>query len=50
MLKVILFGLGPIGAAIGRLTQEKPNMQIVGAIDVDPDKVGKDVGQVIGLG
>jgi 4-hydroxy-tetrahydrodipicolinate reductase len=49
-LRVILFGLGPIGAAIGRLTQEKPNMKIVGAIDVDPAKVGQDVGQVIGLG
>jgi 4-hydroxy-tetrahydrodipicolinate reductase len=29
---------------------QKPGMDLVGAIDVDPAKVGVDVGQVIGLG
>lgn len=48
-IRIILMGLGPIGAAIGRLVTEKPAMKIVGAIDLDPAKVGHDVGRVIGL-
>ena len=49
-LRVILFGLGPIGAAIGKLIADKPNAVIVAAIDADPAKAGQDVGEVIGLG
>lgn len=49
-LRVILFGLGPIGAAIGKLIADKPNAVIVAAIDADPAKAGKDVGEVIALG
>lgn len=48
-LRVILFGLGPIGAAIGRLALEKSGVKIVAAIDADPAKAGQDVGRVIGL-
>lgn len=48
-IRVTLLGLGPIGAAIGRLALEKPNMRIVAAIDADPAKAGQDVGRVIGL-
>lgn len=48
-LRVILFGLGPIGAAAGRLALEKPHVKVVAAIDMDPAKVGQDVGRVIGL-
>lgn len=50
MIRVVLFGLGPIGAGIGRVAAERSDFQIVGAIDVDPAKSGKDVGEVIGLG
>lgn len=49
-LRVILFGLGPIGAGIGKLIADKPNATIVAAIDADPAKAGKDVGEVIALG
>jgi len=28
---------------------QKPGLQVVGAVDVDPAKAGKDVGQVVGL-
>jgi 4-hydroxy-tetrahydrodipicolinate reductase len=49
LIQVILFGLGPIGASIGRVLANRTDIQIVGAIDVDPAKVGKDVGEVIGL-
>lgn len=49
-IRVILFGLGPIGSGIARLIAQKPGMQIVGAVDIDPAKVGRDVGDVAELG
>ncbi len=49
-IRCISFGLGPIGAGIARVVAARSEFQIVGAIDIDPAKVGQDVGQVIGLG
>ncbi|MGI9102085.1 MAG: NAD(P)H-dependent amine dehydrogenase family protein [Terriglobales bacterium] len=47
-IRVIQYGVGPIGAGMVRLMLEKPEIQIVGAIDVDPAKAGKDLGTVAG--
>jgi len=49
-IRVIHYGVGPIGAGIARLLLEKPNVRIVGAIDIDPAKVGQDLGFLIGSG
>jgi 4-hydroxy-tetrahydrodipicolinate reductase len=35
---------------VARLVAERPGLELVGGIDIDPDKVGVDVGEVIGLG
>ena len=43
------FGLGPIGAAIVKQVAARPGFKIVGAIDIDPAKVGRDLGDVVGL-
>lgn len=48
-IRVIHFGLGPIGCGIARVVASRPDYQIVGAIDIDSAKMGKDLGQVIGL-
>lgn len=48
-LKIIQYGIGPIGAAITRLIAAKPGAEIIGAIDIDPEKAGKDLGRVTGL-
>jgi hypothetical protein len=48
-IRVVPFGLGPIGAAVARLIAERPGFKIVGAIDIDPAKAGRDAGHVIGL-
>ena len=48
-IRVIQYGLGPIGSAIARHVVERPGLGLVGAVDIDPAKVGKDVGEVIGL-
>jgi 4-hydroxy-tetrahydrodipicolinate reductase len=48
-IRVMHFGLGPIGAAIVKQVAARPGFKIVGAIDIDPAKVGRDVGDVVGL-
>jgi len=49
-IQVLQYGLGPIGAAVLRIVAERPALHVVGAVDVDPEKVGRDVGEVVGLG
>ena len=48
-IRVMHFGLGPIGAAIVKQVAVRPGFKIVGAIDIDPTKVGRDLGDVVGL-
>jgi 2,4-diaminopentanoate dehydrogenase len=49
-IRVIEYGLGPIGSAAARLVAEHAGLSLVGAVDVDPSKRGRDAGEVIGLG
>ena len=49
-IRVIQYGLGPIGSAVARHVVERVGLGLVGGVDIDPTKVGKDVGEVIGLG
>ena len=49
-VNVAQYGIGPIGAEIARLLLTKSWVKLVAAIDIDPNKIGKDVGDVIGLG
>jgi hypothetical protein len=49
-IRVLHFGLGPIGAAIVKQVAGRPGFKIVGAIDIDAAKVGRDLGDVAGLG
>jgi 4-hydroxy-tetrahydrodipicolinate reductase len=49
-IRLLHVGLGPIGAAIVRQAAERPGLRIVGAVDIDPAKVGRDLGEVAGLG
>jgi hypothetical protein len=45
-IKVLHVGLGPIGAAIVRQVASRKGFIIVGGIDIDPAKVGRDLGDV----
>lgn len=49
-IRVVLVGLGPIGAAVGRQLDARKGFQLVGTVDIDPAKVGKDAGDVLELG
>jgi hypothetical protein len=48
-IRVLHFGVGPIGTAVVKQMASRPGFKIVGAIDVDPAKVGRDLGDVAGL-
>jgi hypothetical protein len=47
--RIIQAGLGPVGQAIAALALQRENLEIVGAVDPDPRKAGKDLGEVLGL-
>jgi hypothetical protein len=48
-IRVLHFGLGPIGTSIVRQIAARPGLSIVGAVDVDPNKAGRDLADVAGL-
>ncbi len=45
-IKVAQFGLGPIGLECLRLAAAKPWAEVVGGIDIDPAKIGRDLGEL----
>jgi hypothetical protein len=47
-IRVIQYGVGPIGASIARLMRQKDPLDIVGAVDKDLAKAGRDLGEVVG--
>jgi 4-hydroxy-tetrahydrodipicolinate reductase len=50
MIRVMHVGLGPIGALVARQIASRKGFRIVGAVDVDPAKAGRDAGDVIEAG
>jgi 4-hydroxy-tetrahydrodipicolinate reductase len=46
----MIVGLGPIGAGVARQLAARRSFKIVAAVDVDPAKVGRDLGELLGLG
>ena len=47
--RAIQFGCGPIGCAVARLAWQRSDIELVGAVDIDKDKVGRDLGEVMGI-
>ena len=48
--RVMIMGLGPIGAGVARQLVARKNFRIVSAVDIDPAKAGRDLGEVVDLG
>ena len=46
--KVVQFGCGPIGCSVVRYAWQRPDIELVGAIDIDKSLVGRDLGEVAG--
>ncbi|MCL5047053.1 MAG: 2,4-diaminopentanoate dehydrogenase [Actinobacteria bacterium] len=49
-IRVVHWGLGAMGGGMARLALEKPGLRVVGTIDSDPRKAGRDLGEVLNLG
>ncbi|MCB9451141.1 MAG: hypothetical protein H6672_06860 [Anaerolineaceae bacterium] len=49
-IRVIQYGVGAMGSNMVQLLQQKPQAKMVGAIDIDPAKIDRDLGDVSGLG
>ncbi len=47
-IKIAQFGLGPIGLESLKLAASKPWADVVGGVDIDPTKTGKDLGELTG--
>jgi len=47
-IRVVQYGVGPIGASIVRLMRRKRSIEMAGAIDKDPAKAGRDLGEIVG--
>ena len=45
-IKLVHYGIGPIGAGLVKYVLQKEGIKIVGAVDIDKNKVGKDLGEV----
>ncbi len=48
-VRTIHYGIGAIGVELVRLALNRPEIEVVGAIDAHPEKAGKDLGEVVGL-
>ncbi len=47
-IRVVQMGLGAVGCGIAQTALGRSHLQVVGAIDVDPAKAGRDLGEILG--
>lgn len=47
-VKIVLYGVGAIGLAVAGAALGRKSIEVVGALDRDPQKVGRDLGELIG--
>lgn len=48
-VKVIMCGLGAMGSGMAKMILDKKGIEIVAAIDSNENKIGKDLGEVLGI-
>lgn len=48
--KVILYGIGSIGSRIAETVLNKEWMEVVAAVDIAPEKQGRDLGEALNIG
>ncbi|MBW2636217.1 MAG: dihydrodipicolinate reductase [Deltaproteobacteria bacterium] len=48
-IRVVHYGLGPIGIETAKYVLKKSDMEIVGAVDISKDMIGKDLGKILNL-
>lgn len=50
MVRVAVYGLGPIGMLIAKNVIGRRELQLVAAFEIDNQKIGSDIGKVVGIG
>jgi len=48
-VRVVQFGCGPIGCSVIKYARNRPDIEVVGAIDIDSTLVGRDLGDVASI-
>ena len=48
-IKILQIGIGPLAQHITKYISERRNLEIIGALDIDPDKKGKTLGELCKL-
>ena len=48
-IRVIQYGLGAIGRAAAKLVLERTGLELVAAVDCNPELAGQDLGRILGL-
>jgi 4-hydroxy-tetrahydrodipicolinate reductase len=48
-VRIVLYGVGAVGALIAKFLLQKEGVEIVGAVDTDEAKVNRDLGEVLNL-
>ena len=48
-VRVIILGLGAMGRLISTYVMKRRDLEVIGAVDIDQEKVGKDLGEILGL-
>ncbi len=46
---MVQYGLGPIGTESAKVVLQRSGLELVGAVDIAPDKAGRDLGELLGL-
>lgn len=49
-IRVVQYGMGPIGCQCVRQMSQRAGIEIVGGIDIDPAKIGQDLGDIAQVG
>jgi len=49
MIEIVHVGIGPLGQMMVRSAASRGGFRIVGAVDTDPGKIGKDLGELCGV-
>ena len=46
MIKIVQLGLGPLGQKVANYALQREGVKIVGAVDLDTEKIGRDIGEL----
>jgi 4-hydroxy-tetrahydrodipicolinate reductase len=48
-IKVVQVGIGPLGQKVTQFIAQRKGLEVIGAVDVSPELIDKDLGEVCGL-